>query len=322
MKSNRCLAAVSALALSAILAGCSAAAQTTPAADTAGALPAAASPSGAAADRTGWPESITVVQMPNENNPNAGQKHEEFSRAMSEYLGVEVKEMEGTDYSVGTEGMAGGNIDVMLVSPMSYYQAKERAGAELLVSTPTAEDYHTIFITRADNGGINTLEDLRGKSFAFVDQASSSGYMYPKAKLVMDLNLDPSLVENSGYFFSTVAFAGQHQSVAIGVSMGDYDAGAVAASVVSQMDQAGALDASALKVIDQTDTIPNPAYVVRGSLPQTLKDEIKAFFLQFDDESYFEAVHGDKDIRFVDVTEDDYQMIYDTLKILGIDEEG
>lgn len=318
MKSNRCLAVLSALALSAVLAGCAAAA---PTASTSPTGSPASSPSGEGVDRTGWPESITVVQMPNENNPNAGQKHEEFSRAMSEYLGVEIKEMEGTDYSVGIEGMASSNIDVMLVSPMSYYQAKERAGAELLVSTPMAEDYHTAFITQADNDDINSLKDLKGKSFAFVDQASSSGYMYPKAKLVKDLELDPSLVENSGYFFSTVAFAGQHQSVATGVSMGDYDAGAVAASVMDQMAQAGALDASTLKVIGQTDTIPNPAYVVRGSLPQTLKDEIKAFFLQFNDGSYFEAVHGDKDIRFVDVTEDDYKIIYDTLETLGIDEK-
>ena len=44
--------------------------------------------------------------------------------------------------------------------------------------------------------------------------------------------------ENSGYFFDTVAFAGQHPSVATGVAMGDYDAGAVAASVIDQMVQA------------------------------------------------------------------------------------
>lgn len=173
-----------------------------------------------------WPEEITLVQMPNENNPNAGQKHDEFRQELEEYLGIKVNEMEGTDYSVGIEGMASGNIDVMLVSPMSYYQAKERAGAELLVSTPMADDYYTVFITQADNEEINSLEDLKGKSFAFVDQASSSGYMYPKAKLVKDLDLNSDLLENSDYFFSTVAFAGQHQTVATGVSMGDYDAGA------------------------------------------------------------------------------------------------
>lgn len=268
-----------------------------------------------------WPEEITLVQMPNENNPNAGQKHDEFRQAMEEYLGIQVNEMEGTEYSVGIEGMASGKIDVMLVSPMSYYQAKERAGAELLVSTPTAEDYHTVFITQADNDEINSLEDLKGKSFAFVDQASSSGYMYPKAKLVQDLDLDPALLENSDYFFSTVAFAGQHPAVATGVSMGDYDAGAVAASVLTQMSDAGALDLSTIKIIDQTETIPNPAYVIRGDLPEDLKNKIKEFFLNYDDEDYFEQIHGDKSIRFVDVTEDDYKIIYDTLEVLGIDGE-
>lgn len=275
----------------------------------------------AESEKKEWPEEITIVQMPNENNPNAGQKHDEFRQEMEEYLGIKVKEMEGTDYSVGIEGMASGNIDVMLVSPMSYYQAKERAGAELLVSTPMADDYHTVFITQADNDEITSLEDLKGKSFAFVDQASSSGYMYPKAKLVKDLKLDADLLENSDYFFSTVAFAGQHQAVATGVSMGDYDAGAVAAAVLDQMADAGALDKSTIKEIDQTDTIPNPAYVVRGDLPEDLKSKIKEFFLSYDDEDYFEQIHNDKSIRFVNVTEDDYKIIYDTLETLGIDGE-
>ena len=270
-------------------------------------------------ERSDWPEEITVVQMPNENNPNSGQRHEEFRAAMEEALGIKVNEMEGTEYSVGIEGMASGNIDVMLVSPMSYYQAKERAGAELLVSTPMAEDYYTAFIARSDNEEINSLEDLAGKTFAFVDQASSSGYMYPKAKLVKDLSLDADLLENSGYFFDTVAFAGQHPSVATGVAMGDYDAGAVAASVLDQMVRAGALEEGQLKVIEKTDLIPNPAYVVRGELPESLKAAIKDFFLNYDDETYFEEVHGDGSIRFVDTSEADYQVVYDTLEILNIE---
>lgn len=56
---------------------------------------------GAGLQTEDWPEEITVVQMPNENNPNVGQKHEEFSRAMEEALGIKVKEMEGTEYSWG-----------------------------------------------------------------------------------------------------------------------------------------------------------------------------------------------------------------------------
>lgn len=270
-------------------------------------------------DPNAWPEKIVLAQMPNENNPNADSMHEEFAAALSDYLGIEVEGVEGTEYTAGIEGMASKNVDVMLVSPMSYFQAKARANAELLVSTPTAEDYRTAFITRKDRDDINTLEDLKGKSFAFVDQASSSGYMYPKAKLVKDLNLDSEQLESSGYFFSTVAFSGSHPTTLTGVLMGDYDAGAVAKQIITQMAEVGQLDESEIKIIAETDIIPNPCYVVRGDLPEDLKAKIKEFFLSYDDETYFEAVHGDSSIRFVEVSDADYEPAREMLELLNID---
>lgn len=270
-----------------------------------------------------WPKKLVVVQMPNEANPNAGTRHEAFRKALGEFLGIEIEEMEGTDYTVGIEAMANDKIDVMLVSPMSYYQAKNRAKAELLVSTPLAGEYRTVFITRADNDEINTLEDLRGHSFAFVDAASSSGYMYPKAKLVKDLNLDTTQLENSDYFFSTAAFSGSHDSSVSGVSLGDYDAAAVAGMTIDTMDKAGAIKKEDIKIIDQTELIPNPAYVVRGDLPEDLKAKIKEFYLSYDDEEYFNDVHSDPKMRFVDTAEEDYKIIYDTLEALNMkDVEG
>lgn len=265
-----------------------------------------------------WPKEIVLAQMPNENNPDAESKHKEFGEALSKYLGIDVKSVEGTEYTAGIEGMANKKVDVMLLSPMSYFQAKQRAGAELMVSTPMVDDYRTAFITKADSD-INTLSDLKGKTFAFVDQASSSGYMYPKAKLVNELKLDTDKLESSDYYFNTVAFSGGHPTSLTGVLMGDYDGAAVAKSVITQMIKAGQLKESDIKIIGETDIIPNPCYVVRGDLPQDLKDKIKDFFLEFNDESYFEAVHNSKDIRFTEVTEKDYEPAKEMLEALKLD---
>lgn len=269
-------------------------------------------------DGNTWPKEIVVVQMPNENNPDAGSKHTEFANALSEYIGIPVKEMEGNDYTVGIEAMASKKVDVMLVSPMSYFQAKERAGAELLVSTPTVDEYRTKFIVKADSD-VNTLADLKGKSFAFVDQSSSSGYLYPKSKLINSLNLDTDKLETSGYFFSTVAFSGKHDSSVIGVTMNDYDGAAVAGTTLGQMEKAGVLKKDAIKIIDETDLIPNPAYVVRSDLPADLKAKIKEFYLQYENESYFEALHRDKNVRFVEVSEKDYEPAKELLDTLKLD---
>ncbi len=261
---------------------------------------------------------LVLVQMPNENNPNAGGQHEAFRAALEKDLGIKVKEMEGTDYSVGIEAMANKKIDVMLVSPFSYFQAKERAGAELLVSMPTLENYRTVFIVKKDSP-INSLKDLKGKTFAFVEQASSSGYLYPKSHLVNELDLDPDLLESSGYFFDTVTFSGKHDASVMGVEMGDYDGAAVAQAVLDQMTQAGVIKKDQFKIIGQTDIIPNPAYVIRGDLPKDLKEKIKNFFLNYDDKSYFKEIHGNENVSFVEVDESAYKIVKEMMETLKME---
>ncbi|MDR1117270.1 MAG: phosphate/phosphite/phosphonate ABC transporter substrate-binding protein [Oscillospiraceae bacterium] len=269
-----------------------------------------------------WPAKITIVQMPDENNPDAGSIHEGFRTEMEEYLGIKIEELEGSDYTVGIEAMKSGKLEVLLVSPMSYYQAKRVADIEPLVTTSTngAVPYKTVFITRSDRDDINSLEDLEGKTFAFVDPASSSGYLYPKTKLVTALELDPEKLENPNYFFSTVAYSGKHDSSLMGVVMGDYDAAAVALQMISGLADAGIINEDDIKIIGETDEIPNACFVIRADLPQSLKDAIRDFYLQYDDSGYFEAFYGTPDMKFVEVQDSDYDVVTEMVEILKIEE--
>ncbi|MDR2044016.1 MAG: phosphate/phosphite/phosphonate ABC transporter substrate-binding protein [Clostridium sp.] len=279
-------------------------------------------PLAAVDEKEDWPKKITIVQMPNEANPDAGQKQEGFRKAASDYIGVEVEEQEGTEYAVGIEAMKSGKLDVLLVSPMSYYQAKKVANAEPLVKATTfsATPYKTVFITRADRSDINSLEDLQGKTFAFVDPASSSGYLYPKAKLIAELGLETEQLENPGYFFQTVAYSGKHDSSAMGVVLGDYDAAAVALSVLGPMTDAELFQEEDIKIIGETDVIPDPCYVIRSDLPQTLKDKIKEFYLQYDSSEYFEIFYSSPDARFVEAKDADYEIVAEMVELLKIEE--
>lgn len=267
-----------------------------------------------------WPEKLTVVTMPDENNPEAGGKNKVFQEAMSDYIGIPVEQMEGGDYAVGIEAMKNEQLDVLLVSPMSYFQAKQRAYIEPLVTTSSngAEAYKTVFVTKKDNTEINELKDLKGVNFAFVDPASSSGYMFPKYTLVKELSLDPEKMEEPNYFFKTVAYSGKHDSSLMGVVKGDYEAAAVAGQVIAMMDEAGLVDQDELKVIAETDEIPNPAFVIRQDLPEDLKKKIKEFYLQYDDEAFFEAFYKDQTVRYVEAKESDYDTVKDMMEVLGV----
>lgn len=269
-----------------------------------------------------WPAKLVIAQMPDENNPDAGTKNDSFRTALQDALGIEVEELEGSEYSVGIEAMKAGKLDIMLVSPMSYYQAKRVANVEPLVTTGTQGQapYKTVFITQAERTDIQTLEDLKGKTFAFVDPASSSGYMYPKAKLVTELDLDPEQLENPDYFFKTVTYSGKHDTSLMGIVNGDYDAAAVAYQVIGSMEGAGLLESNQIKIVGETDIIPNACYLMRGSMPQDLKEKLMEFYLGYEDSTYFEALYGSSDIRFIQVKDEDYAVVDEMVKVLKIEE--
>lgn len=277
------------------------------------------------ASEEAWPETLTLVQMPNENDPTITQSmHTQLREHLSEELDIEVVEHQGGSYAVGIEALASGNLDVLLATPMSYYQANKITDAELLV-TPSfpegAYEYYTSFITHADNDDINTLEDLKGTNFAFVNAASSSGYLYPKGTLVQELSLEADRVEQSGYFFENVTFSESHPNSVIGVSMGDFEAAAAARAVIDSLIEAGQIEEDDIKEIGRSIDIPDPSYMVRGDLPDDFIEELREAFLSFDNEEYFEAIHGDKAVRFVETPDDFYEESIDMLDSINALEE-
>lgn len=272
------------------------------------------------ADENNQLEKLTIVTMPDENNPEAGGKNKQFQEDMSKALGVTVEQMEGADYAVGIEAMKNKQLDVLLVSPMSYFQAKQKTAIEPVVTTTSmgASEYRTLFITQKDNNKLNNIEDLKGTNFAFVDPASSSGYMFPKYTLVKELKLSADQLEEPGYFFKTVAYSGKHDASVMGVAKGDYEAAAVAGQVLDQMDAAGLVDKDELKVIGKTDVIPNPVYVMRKDLPEDIKKKIKDFYVTYDNTDYFETFYKDPTVKFVEAHEEDYRVAEDMMNTLGI----
>ncbi len=188
-------------------------------------------------------QTLNVAVMPATDAENVDAEtqekvNEDLRQTLEEKLGCTVNIFDSTEYAVGITALAEGNLDVLLVSPMSYYQASLQAEIEPLVtysSAPGSAVYKSVFITRADNEEINTMEDLEGKTFAFVDQASSSGYLYPKYTLVESLDLDVDSLENAGYFFNSVIFSGSHVNSIIAVLNGSVDAAAVAYATLDYM---------------------------------------------------------------------------------------
>lgn len=106
---------------------------------------------------------------------------------LEDELDIEIEIQVTNDYTAAIEAMRNKHIDMAWFGPFSYVLAVEQAGAEAIVNGYRRDTkkatYKSIIITRAGSG-IKTLDDLKNRSFAFVDPASTSGYLIP-SKIAM-----------------------------------------------------------------------------------------------------------------------------------------
>lgn len=248
---------------------------------------------------------------------------ERFTNALAEATGYDVELYESGDYAIGVTALAEGKVDILYLSPFTYYNATQQADVEPLVTTSgdfSGRPYNTIFVTKSDRNDINSLSDLRGKSFAFVDPASASGFLYPSYDLVNELNLDRDRYMESGYFFGSTVYSGGHVNSLVGLLNGNFDAAAIAHALVDFIPRvAPDYDISDLKIIHETEVIPNPFYIISAEMEPELKETLLNFYLSWDDADYFEQIYGDADLRYVLVNMDEVNTVLKVVETLGIE---
>lgn len=122
-------------------------------------------------------------------------------------LGRKVRAFVATDYAGVVEALKNETADVGFMGPLQYLLAHEQAGAQaILGEVYNGQPWYTARIFVRKDSGIRTLADLRGKTMAFVDPLSSSGYLYPleafrRAGLI-------ARREEAEQFFRKIYFAG------------------------------------------------------------------------------------------------------------------
>lgn len=133
--------------------------------------------------------------------------------------------------------------------------------------------YNMEIIVQAD-GPIQRVEDLRGRLVAFTAQTSNSGFKAPSALLQRQFGL----VADRDF---RAAFSGRHDNSIIGVANRDYDAAAIANSVMTRMVARGAVDPARIRTIYRSDPFPTTAYGHAHNLAPELAANVRRAFETF-----------------------------------------
>lgn len=248
-------------------------------------------------------DEITIGINPFTSPEDIKQMYAPILERIFKSIGKKAKVMIVKDYDSLGVHIKDGILDGGWFSPMAYTTACEIADITP-VATPkvNGKDYYNGYIiTRADSG-INSISDLEGKHFGYVDKGSASGYLYARYSIQQDGH-DP---EN---FLGEVAFAGSHDQVIAGVLSGEYDAGATYNEAYEKAEKNGA-DMSKIRIISKTGNIQKDAIAFSNKIDPELMKTIKDAFVNFHDfNGLTTPVTG-----FVEGKDSNYDLIRDVQK--------
>jgi phosphonate transport system substrate-binding protein len=143
----------------------------------------------------------------------------------------------------------------------------------MMASKDGAFGYEMEIIVQAQ-GPIQRIEDLRGRTIAFTQETSNSGFKAPSALLESQFGMV------AGRDFRA-AFSGRHDNSIIGVANRDYDAAAIANSVMKRMIARNAVDPSRIRTIYRSQTFPTSGYGYAHNLRPELAEKIREAFFTF-----------------------------------------
>jgi phosphonate transport system substrate-binding protein len=269
-----------------------------------------------------WPEKLIFAYLPNEESADDNRKAARamLMEDMTEYLGIPVEVKICDDYNAVIETMKNGNAQIASFGPFSYIIANERSNAEAVVVTAKDEKgafYNSLLITHKDTE-IKTMEDIRGKSMSFVDPASTSGNLVPRATIVRVLGVNPEDIDTK--VFSSVQYAGNHQNSFMAVANKSVEVGAVQISTYEKAIKEGLVKEEDIHIISKSDPIPSSPIAIHGDLPQDLKDKLTEFFTTYENAEYF-TLSGLEGKKFISIDDSKYDGIREIAASMNLSPE-
>lgn len=267
-----------------------------------------------AASGTVWAQSdeLRVGLIPSEDAHAMIEASQQVMEQLAAKTGMKVKPFVANDYNGVIEALRSGKLDIAYLGPFSYVLAHEMANAEAFAVAVTKKTgrsaYQSKVIVRKDKG-LQSLDHLKGRTFAFVDPSSASGHLFPKAGLMASgFDVDKG--------FSRVIFSGSHDASIMAVATNKVDAAAVADRIFDSAIKKGLIKSEDFTVIWHSKPIPESPMVWRKSLDEATKKKVAAAMAEIKNLPW-----GDQGMLdgFAPTNDQAYDVVRQTAKALNLD---
>ncbi|NMJ44403.1 phosphate/phosphite/phosphonate ABC transporter substrate-binding protein [Roseomonas sp. JC162] len=243
--------------------------------------------------RRAWADQVPVIRygiMGGENEADRLGRFEGYRALIERTFGVPTRLFPASDYAGVMQGLSAKQLELAALGPSGYAGAwmDTDGGIEPLTITQQGDgsiSYVSVLVVRADSG-ITSLEQMRGRSLAWADPNSTSGYLIPRFQLRrLGIGVE------SGQYFGRTGFAGGHEQGVVAVLQRQYDGAVTHASTLGDPAQGysrgnlramvdkGMLRMSDVRIVWTSEPIMNGPLAVRTDLPADFKRDMQTFQL-------------------------------------------
>lgn len=255
-----------------------------------------------------------IGAIPDQNASKLNRRFEELARYIGEKTGLKVEYVPSIDYAALVTGFEREEIHLGWFGGLTGVQARNAVpGSNAIAQRPRDEQFHSVFVVQKDIN-IDKLEDLKGLSFTFGSESSTSGHLMPRYFL-MEAGIDAAKD-----FDGNPNFSGSHDKTWKLVESGAFEAGALNEAVWESAVKDGKVDLDKVKVMYVTPPYYDYNWTINNvdkQFGEGTSEKVKSALLSFgnDKGEIMELFQADK---FIETKNENYEAIESVAKELGI----
>jgi len=259
---------------------------------------------------------LVVGLIPERNIFKQIERYQPLANYLRAKTGIEVKIKVLSRYGNIIDNFKSAELDGAFFGSFTYALAHARLGLSVLARPEDANGvstYYGVIFVRKDSR-IRTANDMKGKRFAFVDKATTAGYLLP-----LEYFRNNGIAEYKSYFREAY-FAGTHEDAIYDVLNRKADVGAAKNTVYQRLANADGRITRDLLILARSPEVPENGLAVRGDIEDSVKNALMTALIDMDkDPAGREVLEAFGARRFIATNDGDYQPVLDYARDARID---
>ncbi len=259
---------------------------------------------------------LVVGLIPERNIFKQIERYQPLANYLRTKTGIDIKLKVLSRYGTIIDNFRSAELDGAFFGSFTYALAHARLGLAVLARPEDANGistYYGVIFVRKD-GRIRTAAAMRGKRFAFVDKATTAGYLLP-----LEYFRNNGIGDYKAYFHEAY-FAGTHEDAIYDVLNRKADIGAAKSTVYERLANADGRITRDLLILARSPEVPENGLAVRGDIDDSVKNALRTALIGMDkDPAGREVLEAFGSRRFSATSDSDYKPVLDYARDAGID---